>query len=298
MAKRANVRPPVDMYALNILKKSRKQVQAGDYFVCQPVDGPYCFGRVVRPDAAMLGWQNCVLCYIYEPVSDVKVLPAGLSRDRLLIPPFFTDMPLWTCGHFEPLGSAPLGEGDRFPMHYFRNSPDDSEFTYNELGELAEPGPGPIGETGLWTQFGVAKRIAKSLAKRGIHLTPNLESRDLTKAAVAAETEEDDDAGGEQSVTIQCVGTRQLKKGQDGDIMELEDALEQALAAADTGWLDGHGLPFDAEGVDFFLYGPDADKLLKSVLKVVKKWGFPRVEAIKTYGPPGSKEQRVTISGP
>lgn len=77
-------------------------------------------------------------------------------------------------------------------------------------------------------------------------------------------------------------------------ITELEDQLANTIKQSSSGDLDG-----DEYGGGFctiYMYGPSAERLFNSVQRTLK--GFPAASgsyAIKRYGKPGSKQDRITL---
>lgn len=144
---------------LQLLKTSRKKQQPGDVFVLRIADDKYLFGRIIRNDAlrtrasepAMAGEDaRANLAYIYNHVAADSSLPemAALSRDRLLIPPFFVDRLWWSRGYFQTIINVSLAESDILPQHCFlwRIALGGGRFVEryydeysNELPERAEP---------------------------------------------------------------------------------------------------------------------------------------------------------------
>jgi len=75
-------------------------------------------------------------------------------------------------------------------------------------------------------------------------------------------------------------------------IHEMTDRLEAAIIAADAGEFDGD--EFGGNGCTVYMYGPDAEKLYAAIRPVLDDW--PQLAggyAIKRFGPPGAREQRI-----
>ena len=112
----------------------------------QLLDGRFVFGRVVRADlprerAPMPG---SYLVYIYDAVSGAKSAPAGLSRDRLLIPPTFINRLPWTKGYFETIDHQAIRPDDLLRQHCFRR------WTGDYLDEEGNKLPAPVEPCGEW----------------------------------------------------------------------------------------------------------------------------------------------------
>jgi hypothetical protein len=80
-------------------------------------------------------------------------------------------------------------------------------------------------------------------------------------------------------------------------LFELEDRLADAIAAAKVGEIDGHEIAMDGSDGFYFMYGPDADRLLSVVLPVLKSSDFMKgAEVRRQYGPPGSNPREVVTT--
>lgn len=83
-------------------------------------------------------------------------------------------------------------------------------------------------------------------------------------------------------------------------LFELENRLMDAIAAANAGELDGHEIAMDGSDGFYFMYGPDADRLLSAILPVLESSDFMKgAEVRRRYGPPddNSREVVITING-
>jgi hypothetical protein len=77
-------------------------------------------------------------------------------------------------------------------------------------------------------------------------------------------------------------------------VAELEDDIQRELTEEDTGLFDGD--EFGGGSCTIFLYGPSAEALATSLLRVLQRHSLPSGSyAIKRFGPPGSAEARVMI---
>jgi hypothetical protein len=77
-------------------------------------------------------------------------------------------------------------------------------------------------------------------------------------------------------------------------VFRLEDELEEKIAAAKVGELDGH--EFGEGFATFYMYGPDADKLSDAIIDTIRKHK-PRAGSyiIKRYGEQGAREERASL---
>ena len=72
-----------------------------------------------------------------------------------------------------------------------------------------------------------------------------------------------------------------------GDLFALEEALEQTIAAAEAGELDGNVVAIDGSDAALYMYGPDADVLFETVRPLLEGCTFMRdARATLRYGPP------------
>lgn len=100
-------------------------------------------------------------------------------------------------------------------------------------------------------------------------------------------------AGGEEQAVLVHVPA---EGGPDQALLDRVYALEDRLARAvrKVGEFDGN--EWGEEGGVLYLYGPDADRLWAAVEPHVRGAGLPRgSSAVKRYGEPGSREERVEI---
>jgi len=82
-------------------------------------------------------------------------------------------------------------------------------------------------------------------------------------------------------------------------LFELENALENAIAAANAGELDGNEVAADGSDGYLYMYGPNADRLFDTVRPVLESTNFMRGAIVKKrYGPPedGIRESIVKIA--
>lgn len=133
---------------LQILKPSRKRPSLGDVFVCQmkaPADR-YYFGRVIRTDAAIGGFKNTNLIYLYRTSSDDKAALPNLHFSDLLMPPLATNNLPWRHGYFETIMNSPLEATAVMPHHTFK---DFRGMFFDDRGQPTMLSDGPVGEDAL-----------------------------------------------------------------------------------------------------------------------------------------------------
>jgi hypothetical protein len=83
-----------------------------------------------------------------------------------------------------------------------------------------------------------------------------------------------------------------------GALFKAEEQLEAAIAQANAGELDGNEVATDGSDGFIYMYGPDADKLLKAIEPVLASVPFMKGAKItRRYGPPekGVKEAVTTV---
>lgn len=79
-------------------------------------------------------------------------------------------------------------------------------------------------------------------------------------------------------------------------LFALEEQLEQAIAAAGAGELDGNEVAADGSDARLFLYGPDADRLFEVVRPVLESSPLMRgARVVKRYGPPEPGVRKATV---
>ena len=150
---------------LRAIKKSRQAQQPGDVFVYQINDFPgvYFWGRVIRTDAAIGGFENTTLIYLYDERSKDKIVLPKLDCSRLLVPPIATNSLPWAKGFFETVAAVELDNGDVLTQHCFR------DFTgryYDDDGNQIFSITEPVGEYGLDSYKTIDDKISEALGIR------------------------------------------------------------------------------------------------------------------------------------
>ena len=83
-----------------------------------------------------------------------------------------------------------------------------------------------------------------------------------------------------------------------GPLREVEDRLDTAIKSASVGEYDGDEIATNLSDGFLYMYGPDADGLFAVVRRVLESAPFMWGAVVRVrYGPPGSRETKVTISG-
>jgi hypothetical protein len=151
--------------ALEILKASRKKPQAGDIFVLKPTGYDFYFGRVIRTDARIVSFENCILIYVYNVASSEPNLEHlhKLKTDSLLLPPVIINRLPWSRGYFMTVGNQPLQQTDVLEVHCFKRF--NGRYYDDESNELSAPIE-PIGEFGLASYSTVGEEVHEALRQR------------------------------------------------------------------------------------------------------------------------------------
>lgn len=104
---------------MRVLRRTKPKLRPGDVFAYLMPDNLFRFGRVIRTDAIIGGFPNCILLYFYRAVSERKEEIPRLESNDLLIAPRGTNKLPWTRGYFETIAFQPLGSNDVLGSHCF-----------------------------------------------------------------------------------------------------------------------------------------------------------------------------------
>jgi len=147
---------------LKVLKRSRRNPKVGDIFVVQMPGTPFFFGRVIRTDASVGGFDNCILVYFYRTFNNTKLPVPKLDRENLLLPPVATNARPWTMGYFENVDHSEVEKNDVRPVHCFR------DFTgklYDDNGRRLNAETEPVGEYGLQSYQTIDDLLSDALGR-------------------------------------------------------------------------------------------------------------------------------------
>lgn len=133
---------------LRRMKPSGKSPAPGDVFAMLMPTGNHLFGRVVlaEPPREKAPMPGAYLIYIYawqSPTSRPDY--SQLRRDRLLIPPLWTNKLAWTKGYFQTVENRPLEDAVILTQHCFRSS---TGKLVDETGRPLDRRSEPCGEWG------------------------------------------------------------------------------------------------------------------------------------------------------
>jgi hypothetical protein len=128
----------------------------------------YLFGHVVRIDAKIGGFPNCVLLYIYEARSSSPEKIPELSKEALLLPPRGTNHQGWLKGVFRTIRNDALRKDQIFSIHCFY---DDLKDRYvNEYGENLRKRLEPCGDAWMDSYLTIGESIFLALSQKS-HLS-------------------------------------------------------------------------------------------------------------------------------
>ena len=235
---------------MRVLKKSRKRPRPGDVFALQVEEGRFLFGRVVRLDAKLGAFGDCVLIYIHKALSTDKLDVPVLEKNALLLPPMMTNFLPWSKGYFETVKHCPLRREDLLPVHCFWH--DFCQCYFDDDGNRLPGRSEPCGVYGLDTYRTIDDAVSKAL---GIPLAP-----------------EDDDVPdvleGGMTITMNATDLAQTGiKGRD----QIEDALDKALSACGLGAVTGGGRGLNHASIEVLATNEtklsDALRVVKSTLR-------------------------------
>jgi Immunity protein 26 len=153
---------------MRLLRKSRPILRPGDVFTYLMPDQLFRFGRVIRTDASIGGFPNCVLLYFYEATSRSKDNIPILDKSDLLIPPVATNRQGWLRGFFETLVNRSLTPEEVFDPHCFWSPI--QEWCFDADGHKLQTRFEPCGDYGVHSYRTIDDEISKAL---GIPLAPD-----------------------------------------------------------------------------------------------------------------------------
>ena len=148
------------------LNKSRKVPREGDIFALQVIDGEFLFGRVINTKTRIGNFDDVIMVYIYDVLSNTKHDVPILDKRQLLIPPLGTNRQPWYKGYFETIVRGPLAIDDILERHCFEDiSPVDSRVTgyYDEQYNRLKKRTDPCGVFGLAGYTSIDADISKAL---------------------------------------------------------------------------------------------------------------------------------------
>ena len=144
-----------------VIKRTRRQPNDGDIFVCTINGTVYYYGKILKASIVNPSdnWTNgCILACLFRDKTTVKNLDNFKgSYDNLLLAPFIVTKQYWTGGWFETIGNVPLDERD-FNLDYGFYGEDTfgpMGGFYKETGEGMDHIPVYMNHRGIKTLIGV-----------------------------------------------------------------------------------------------------------------------------------------------
>lgn len=147
---------------LDVIEKSRKLPMVGDLFVLKPVGYDYYLGRVIKTDAKIFTFNNCILVYVYNShgADPVLMCQEPSDQDNFLLPPLLINRLPWSKGYFKTICNIPLKADDQLEQHVFRTY---EGRLFDEYGKSLLEASGPVGMHGLWSYSAVGEAIQNKL---------------------------------------------------------------------------------------------------------------------------------------
>ncbi len=109
----------------------------------------------------------------------------------------------------------------------------------------------------------------------------------------------DQDAGGDQNAEHAVILRIQLAEDLPAEaeqtrLFGIQDELAAAIESAGVGEFDGD--EWGDGQCTVYMYGPDADRLWDAIAPLLERHPFARgSSAVRRYGPPGAREDRVSL---
>lgn len=248
---------------LHKLQQSRERPVSGDVFTMfLPAKG-WLFGRVVATDARInLMEEEYLVLYVYRHVSAECRVPEDLPPE-LLIPPLLTDSTPWRMGYFQTVAHVPLRREHLLPIHCFHDRVFGRYF--NERNRQLKGRVEPCGIYALITERGLDDAISEALgvplAVNDAHAVSAAPPIDLSRLPPGSEDEE-------------CSVVLYLPASQGSpaeiDVMEVEDALRNAIEQTGLGEWVGHGSDLETGTFDTQYVGRDCRALLSAVQQALE----------------------------
>ncbi|WP_371826015.1 Imm26 family immunity protein [Nonomuraea turcica] len=149
---------------LEVLRRSRKPVTAGDCFAIFVKARGYFFGHVIipsLPESHPLTSEACLI-YVYGQLAQqILPFPEGLGPHDLLLPPLFTNRQPWRQGFFQNVAHSPLGERDLLPRHCFYDILFDGYV--DEMGRRLPEKTEPCGDFGVMSYSSISSALGDVL---------------------------------------------------------------------------------------------------------------------------------------
>lgn len=268
-------------FSMQVLKRSRKALRAGDFFVYQMRDQPYGFGRVIAVGTAVAA--KTYLIYVYDSFAVSKLDIPTVSKTRLLIPPQITFIHPWTSGYFETVAHRPLCSDDVMAVHCFRSSWSKRPYL-DEFGNPLEGRIEPCGDYSVTLCGGLDYLIGKALG--------------MSPPAGGEGMHEDDDADENRAgvtIFVRLAGNGFGTITDQQVVAEIEDSLIEELRNSHLGEVEGNA--FGKGFGRIFVQGKDVEALAAVVQGVLK--GVPKPQGsylVKHFVAGVRRSERVELS--
>lgn len=100
-----------------IQKRTRREKNVGDVFVCSVHDGVYYYGKILKVGVEherLIPSEGCLLVCIYRECTNKKTLDdfKGNAND-LMFSPKIVYPQYWSNGYFETIGNVPLTKAEK-----------------------------------------------------------------------------------------------------------------------------------------------------------------------------------------
>lgn len=248
------------------MEPEKKGGKAGDIFVMRIRRSRWLFGRVITTEAVDVPrrlWEPgdplWTLIYIYQHIAQECIVPEGLSRNNLLVPPIITSEYCWHNGWFRTIEHVPLAPNDVLAVHCFY-SPAFLAY-FDEKGNTLADRVDPCGDFGIQTIGAIDRMIGAALG---------LSPQDDAAGDDEFETDENVDCDEDEVILL-------LPPFADGtkDLSEIEESLIEVLELSGAGEWEGHGWDLETKTWDIRFKGPDPEQIAAVILPMLKNLPLP-----------------------